>query len=380
MTDLVVVSLESWDGVWRRNQHLVAGLLRTDRSLRVLFVEPPTDPLHAARTRQPPRRGRGLVAIDDVAGIGAGRLWAWQGTKWLPRRVDPGADGRRAAGVRRAVDRLGWAAPIVWVNDPAGARLLELTGWPALYDITDDWLSAPRSSRELARLTTQEDSLVSRCAQVVVCSPGLGVRKGERRSVTLVPNGVDLAGYLVDPARPQDLPAGPVALYAGTVHPDRMDLDLTVRTAQALQGIGRLVLVGPLPLTTGELDRLSAAGVVLLGPRPAERIAAYLRHADVLVVPHVVTAFTDSLDPIKRYEYQAAGRPVVSTPVAGFLDAGLPRVTVASAADFPAAVATALGAARPGLLPPVDTTVPTWERRVGEMRVVLDRVASGMAS
>ena len=52
----------------------------------------------------------------------------------------------------------------------------------------------------------------------------------------------------------------------------------------------------------------------------------YLQHADVLVVPHVVTSFTDSLDPIKLYEYQAVGRPVVSTPVAGFRDADDPRI------------------------------------------------------
>ena len=46
MTDLVVLSLEAWDEVWRRNQHLVAGLLRADPALRVLFVEPAVDPLH----------------------------------------------------------------------------------------------------------------------------------------------------------------------------------------------------------------------------------------------------------------------------------------------------------------------------------------------
>ena len=50
MTDLVVVSLEAWDDVWRRNQHLVAGLLRSDAALRVLFVEPPADPTHDLRS------------------------------------------------------------------------------------------------------------------------------------------------------------------------------------------------------------------------------------------------------------------------------------------------------------------------------------------
>ena len=64
--------------------------------------------------------------------------------------------------------------------------------------------------------------------------------------------------------------------------------------------------------------RLTDAGALLLGAREHTAVPAYLKNADVLVVPHVVTEFTDSLDPIKVYEYLAAGRPVVSTPVAGF--------------------------------------------------------------
>ena len=42
-----------------------------------------------------------------------------------------------------------------------------------------------------------------------------------------------------------------------------------------------------------------------------------------------MTPFTDSLDPIKLYEYQAVGRPVVSTPVAGFREVAGERIVVA---------------------------------------------------
>ena len=74
MTDLVVVSLESWDGVWRRNQHLIWRMLHTDPTLRVLFVEPPADPAHELRSRRRPRLGRGPddrnltgPPVDDAA-------------------------------------------------------------------------------------------------------------------------------------------------------------------------------------------------------------------------------------------------------------------------------------------------------------------------
>lgn len=371
MSDLVVVSLEAWDQVWRRNQYLVAGLLRTDPTLRVLFVEPGADPLFAFSRRQVPRPGGGLAAIDLPQA--SGRLWSYQPTKWLPRRIDPTSDQRWARGIARIAARLGFGDPLLWVNDPGGARLLEATGWPALYDITDDWLQAERTPAEHERLIRDELTLLDRCAEVVVCSPALARTKGEHRPVTLVPNAVDVAAYREPMPRPSDLPAGAVALYLGTIHADRMDLTLCVQTAKALAGRGRLVLVGPAPLTPSERGLLQEAGVVLLGAKDRSVVPGYLQHADVLIVPHVVTPFTDSLDPIKLYEYRAVGRPVVSTPVAGFRDSVDPSVQVRSADAFVRAVREALPA-RMRFPEGADAAVPTWEDRVKAMAEVIERM------
>lgn len=371
MTDLVVLSLEPWDEVWRRNQHLVAGLLRRDPALRVLFVEPAVDPLHDLVNRRAPKGGQGVRSVP-LSGAER-RLWSFRPTKLLPRKVDPDADRRLASATVRAARRLGFAEPVLWVNDPSGAEVLWQTGWPALYDITDDWLEAERTPTEHARLVRDEGFLMERCAEVVVCSTSLAETKGRLRRVTLVPNAVDVEFYRRPQPRPADLPTGPVAVYVGTVHTDRIDLDLCVATARALGCAGTLVLVGPHPLSTGDLDRLRAAGVLLLGSRPAAEVPGYLQHADVLVVPHVVTPFTMSLDPIKRYEYAAVGRPVVSTPVTGFVDAADPRVTVASEGDFATSVRVAV--ASPTRFPDgADAPVPGWSDRVEEMAGVLSRV------
>lgn len=372
MTDLVVLSLESWDRVWRRNQYLLAGLLRSDPGLRVLFVEPATDPLHDLVSRRRPAWGRGLRSVP-LDSVGPGRLWTYQPTKLLPRRWDRRVDRRAAERLRRVAARLGFTAPLLWVNDPGGAAVLELTGWPALYDITDDWLEADRTAAEHERLVRDEAFLMQHCAEVVVCSRGLQATKGAIRDVTLIPNAVDVADYRRPRPRPRDLPDGPVAVYVGTVHRDRIDLALCVSTAHALGNRGHLVLVGPAPLEPGDRDGLTGAGVVLLGAKDRSDVPGYLQNADVLVVPHVVTPFTDSLDPIKLYEYRAVGRPVVSTPVAGFRDSDDPQVTVADPAAFPGAVANALPAAT--VFPEgVTGTVDSWDDRVGQMSEVLRRI------
>jgi glycosyltransferase involved in cell wall biosynthesis len=376
VSDLVVVSLEAWDGVWRRNQHLVAGLLRADPDLRVLFVEPSSDPLHAALTRRRPRLGHGLrpAPSGSVPGV-TGRLWLHEPSKLLPRRVDRHADVRWAAAVRRAAARAGFGDPVLWVNSPQGAHLLDRTGWRAVYDITDDWLAADRPTGELARLRAEEAFLLERCAEVIVCSPDLAGTRPHPR-LTLIPNAVDAEAYQRTHARPADLPAGDVVLYVGTTHADRTDVPLLAATARALRGSAHVVLVGPVLLEERARQTLRDAGVVMLGPREHDLVPAYLQHARLLLVPHVVNAFTDSLDPIKVYEYRAAARPVVSTPVAGFRDTDDPWVVTAGRDHFVDVVRHRVAAAGDEPRPPSTSSpdLPTWEMRVREVQAVLARL------
>ena len=369
--DLVVVSLEAWDTIWRRNQHLVSRLLKTNPSLRVLFVEPAADPLYDLFSRRRPSRGQGVTTIPGYDG----RLLRFRPVKRLPRRLDRRTDARLANTIVRAAHRAGMRRPTLWLNDPGAAPLARLTAWPTLYDMTDDWLAADRPAAELERIRKEEGWLLVHAAAVVACSAELVRRKSpdrQGRAIDLVANAVDVDAYREPKQRPADLPAA-AAVYVGTLHTDRLDVALCVATARALAGRGSLVLVGPNALSAADTDRLRAAGVVLLGPRDYDAVIGYLQHADALVVPHVISAFTDSLDPIKMYEYAAVGRPVFATAVAGFRDADDPRVTVAEASDFPAIVASAVPAPSASL----DGTaapVPTWEDRATAMESVLDAI------
>ncbi len=202
-----------------------------------------------------------------------------------------------------------------------------------------------------------------------MCSPHLLATK-RAREVTLIPNAVDVDAYAAEYPRPTDLPATPVVLYLGTLHRDRLDVDLSAELATSLRGEATLVLVGPDALDPADSDRLRRAGAVLLGPRDHTEVPAYLTNADVLVVPHVVTPFTDSLDPIKVYEYLAARRPVVSTPVAGFRELDLPHVAVVPASEMVVATRAMLLSREV----PAPVGLASWDERATAMRAVLDSV------
>lgn len=365
MTDLIIISLESWNEVWRRNQHLVDGLLAADTDLRVVFVEPPADPAHDLASRRAPTWGHGPRRVR-----GQQRLVTYRPTKWLPRRLDAGVDRRLANGIIRMAGRVGFQRPLLWINDPAASQLSRLSGWPTLYDITDDWLAADRPAAELARLASDEEALLASADEVVACSAELVRRKSPQRvgaPIRLIPNAVDAAAYRRPTQRPADLPEGRVALYVGTLHADRLDVALTAESAEALGAAGTLVLVGPDLLSAHDSRRLRDAGAVILGSRSRNDVIAYLQHADVLVVPHLVNVFTESLDPIKLYEYQAVGHRVVSTPVAGFRDAGGP-VLVTARQTFAHDLRDSLDNAVATRSWP---SVPDWSDRVHSMAEVL---------
>ena len=367
---LVVFSLEAWDGVWRRNQYVIDGLLRADDGLTVLFVEPPRDVLHDVRSRRRARRGAGL---RTASGYG-GRLHLFEPTKWLPRVLGAAADASLRRSVRHAMSRIPVKDPILWVNDPTWAGFVDDSSWPALYDMTDDWLAAHRSSRAHDRLVAAEEILMRECRAVVVCSTGLlSSRREQRPDVTLIQNAVDVARYRAPAARPVDMAGMRYVAYAGTLHEDRLDLPLVLETARCLREAGaRCVLVGPNALSPENTAALVAEpGILLLGPRPYEEVPGYLQHASALIVPHIVDEFTDSLDPIKLYEYRAVGRPIVTTAVAGFRElAGQPGVVVADGAAFPGEVVAAVARDEPVR----EADVPDWSERVEAFAHVLDHI------
>ena len=352
---IVVCSLEAWDDIWRRNQFLVRELLDADPHLRVLFVEPTFDRLHRLTAGGVTDRKRGLRSARPD-----GRLIVLEPVKTLPRVLGGFADWSLRRQVRLAVNRLGFDDPTLWVNDASYAGLSQEMGWPTLYDITDDWLRSLQTEQARRRLRENEARLFSRAGAVVVCSADLiASRRQQRSDLELVPNAVDVEHFSRPQERPVDLPKSPVAVYVGTLQEDRLDIALIAELARKIPNL-EIVLVGPSSLSSASVERLGThRNVTLLGPRPYAVVPAYLQHADVVIVPHVVSPFTDSLDPIKAYECLAIGRPTIATPVAGFRALSSP-VVLADRECFVAEVAIAL--ARDVTV--VNCGVPNWTDRV----------------
>jgi glycosyltransferase involved in cell wall biosynthesis len=168
-----------------------------------------------------------------------------------------------------------------------------------------------------------------------------------RRPVIGLGNGVEFEHFAASrpvPAELRDLPRPRIG-YVGLLS-HFLDFEVLEGLRQA-RGPGTLVLIGPpSPATAANVRALaSREGVVVLGPRPYEEVPAYMQALDVGVIPfRAQDPFVRGINPNKVYQFLAAGRPVITTPVLD-LQPVPPRLQFASdAAGMAAALGHALGA------------------------------------
>jgi GT2 family glycosyltransferase len=110
-----------------------------------------------------------------------------------------------------------------------------------------------------------------------------------------------------------------------------------------------------------------------LGVRPHSAVPSYVSGFDVCLMPNLITDFTRSLNPLKLYEYLAAGRPVVATP------AGIPAelaehiMMVSTAEDLVRAAERGLAEDTPAQVASRRASIArdTWEIRAAEIEGAL---------
>ena len=327
---LVFISLEPWDDIWRRNQFLCAGLLRRSESSQILFVQPPCDNSYAIRTRN---FAEVRASASLVSGGYENRLQLFTPTKWLPNTLPLGRklnEMSLKSQVRGALASLGWSSTHLWINAHEAASLLDAgIAVQSIYDITDDWTKFSGNQAHLKVVKQQDFKLCVGATEVIVCSDQLFEDKRnlvKANRLHLIPNGVHVDHYhaVMDQSRPLHPVAQswrkPVFGYTGTIHGDRVDVKLLSRIA-TVNPQATIAMVGPNLLDAAVRLALSKhSNIVFTGAKPYAELPDIMRAFDVCMVPHVVTAFTESLNPIKLWEYLAAGKPIVSTNVAGFRD------------------------------------------------------------
>jgi glycosyltransferase involved in cell wall biosynthesis len=148
---------------------------------------------------------------------------------------------------------------------------------------------------------------------VIASSATLAERcRPHARAVLRIGNGVsaDFLAACLDDAPDPEIAALPRPRlgYVGTLA-RWLDWD-AVRAIAAGAPHGSVVLIGP-----GSAPRSGLPpNVRVLGPRPHAALPAALRALDLGLIPFRPSPLVDAVNPVKLYEYLAAGLPVAASP------------------------------------------------------------------
>lgn len=132
----------------------------------------------------------------------------------------------------------------------------------------------------------------------------------------LIPNGCDIQHFQqytkIQPKKPLELQnhKGPVLTYIGA-WASWIDEELVEKIS--LEIPEALILI--IGCEFGKKFNLKRKNILYIGYKPYKLLPQYLYYSDVSLIPFKINQITKSTNPIKMYEYLAAGKPVVSTNI-----------------------------------------------------------------
>jgi len=378
--DIVCVGFADWDTeLWTNQHHLMARLARGNR---VLFVE-------SLGLRRPQLAGRDLRRIARRLRRGLAPPRHVDGLDVLSPLVLPLHSIRAAralnahllpALVGRAARRLGLERPILWAYVPQAELLIERLD-PALviYHCVDD-ISA-HALIDTDSFRAAEDRFAARADLVLASAPALARRmRTLSGNVLEAPNVADtelFAQALKDGPTDAALAAlpHPRIVFTGAISEVKLDMALLGELARMRPGWS-FALVGPVGAGDPHTDISSLAAepnVHLLGMRGYGELPAVLRGADAGLIPYARNELTESIFPMKVYEYLAAGLPVIATPLPAL--EGLTDVACApDARGIAALLDEALAADTPALRAERSERARghSWDARIAEITAAIE--------
>jgi len=339
--DLICFSHLRWNFVFQRPQHLMT---RFTKYMRVFFIEE-----YVIDTIQIP-----FLQIDMIAE----NLWV------ITPHLSENLVKEEKNIIKELIDQLietnNIRRFISWYYTPMALNYSRhLTPEKIIFDCMDELSAFKFSPPELKQ---REQELLNICDMVFTGGDSLfQTKKNQHDSVFLFPSSIDYDHFssarssLADPQDQQKIPFPRMGFFG--VIDERFDISLlealaTKRPDWHFVMLGPIVKIDPASLP-------KAANIHYLGMKTYQELPSYISNWNVALILFARNESTRFISPTKTPEYLAAGKPVVSTPIADVVKAyGLKNlVQIATSAE------TFVEAIRKAMANQDD---PEWKKAVNE--------------
>ena len=294
--DIVVFGVIPWNFRYQRPQQICSRL--ADKGYRIIYINSVC------------QRGGKLERVSDniYSFSPDGRGLVYQQLRYQKSKeimVDS---------INNIFDQLDIVNPILWVDVPYWQEVLTYFDRSfIIYDCMDSYQDFSDLKRYCPGIEDYEKKLAQAAELVLTSSQELEEKLMSFNNRTvLLPNGVDKSHFhSLDEKKSlytmSKIPQ-PIIGYHGAIA-EWMDLELIRHAARLLPNYS-FVFIGQTTVDISSLKRRD--NIYFLGEQPYSKLPEYLQYFKVGLIPFIKNKLTLSTNPVKLYEYLAAGIPVVS--------------------------------------------------------------------
>jgi glycosyltransferase involved in cell wall biosynthesis len=309
--NVICLSDVAWNFLWQRQHQLVS---RFPQDWQILYIEPSFWKANA------------LKIINFYSGIKVPKnnniivksipIFPFANKSRLVRKIN---DTIIIRVMRSLLRRYHLNAPLLLIYNPQFSCILgQFDECLSCYEIIDeklDFEAIPRWLDFNHNYLIRNVNLVTVSAHTLYRSIS-SQRDGE---VFLIENGADSSHFkraMLDIEIPNDIRhiQPPILGYIGAIG-EWFDFTLLENILQYYRNISVVLIGWVFNKQRSTIKRLSKnySNLYFLGRRSYDRLPSYVKAFTVCIIPFKIYKLTEATNPIKLYEYLAAGKPVIST-------------------------------------------------------------------
>lgn len=302
---IICIAATRWDDMKQRPQHLMRELAKKHE---ILYVEPAYDWSRAVKYR----RNKGNWPKTFYHPIQGLSVFVPCMPLSIRRYPTLNSKIRKLFFCRQAlavIKKMNFQNAILWIQDIYAIEILDyLSDNKMIYDCCDEVAEFSSAYVDLAR--GNEDKLIKRASIVFTSAQNLYDRiKKQNKSTFLVRNGAEFEHFYSDKEDHKNKAKNKIVGFVGAIS-DWVNIEMIAAAAKALPNVD-FHMVGPISTDVSSLKKME--NVKFFGKQAYENLPEFYHSFTVGIIPFRINKLTLGVNPIKFYEYCAAGKPVVAT-------------------------------------------------------------------
>ncbi|MGL5206909.1 MAG: glycosyltransferase [Acidaminococcaceae bacterium] len=302
---IICIAATRWDDMKQRPQHLMRELAKKHE---IIYIEPAYDWSRVVKYRK--NKGKWPKTFyQPVQGLSVFVPCMPLSIRRYPRLNSKIRKFFFCRQTHTMVKKMHFENAILWMQDIYAIDILDyLPENKLIYDCCDEVAEFSSAYVELAR--ANEDKLIKKASIVFASAQNLYDRIVKQNTNTfLVRNGAEFEHFYRAQEEKSDEFKKKIVGFVGAIS-DWVNIEMISAAAKGLPDVD-FHMVGPVSTDISALKKME--NVKFFGKQNYENLSEFYHSFAVGIIPFRINKLTLGVNPIKFYEYCAAGKPVVAT-------------------------------------------------------------------